>query len=268
MQIYYINLARRTDRRAFMEAQFDKLGLEATRIEAVTPDTITDDERRSYCDPAHGGPWITPPELGSCKSHLLAMARLIASEEKHALILEDDAILSGRLPRFLASYDRQPPPVDLLNLEAFGWSMRLASIPLGAVAGIAIHRLWSEAFGVAGYIIARRAAERASASREMRTYPADNALLDPYGCLSGLVLAQAAPALVIQADRVPGYASEMMHSDLSTRNSRKEAEAPYRLRRLPGRIRAAVKRELLDGPRKAWHGLVDGAKRRSVAFVE
>lgn len=268
MLIYYINLARRADRRALMEAQFQKLGLAATRIEAMTPDRLTAEELAFSCDPARGGPWIFPVELSACRSHLLAMEALLAAGAPHAFILEDDAIMSSRLPPFLAAFDANPPPVDLLNLEAFGWSMRLAREPLARLNGVALHRQWSEAYGVAGYIISQAGARRALASPLMRTYPADNALLDPYGCLHGLTLAQADPALVIQADRVPGYAAETVRSDQSARLGRRDAEAPYRLRRLPGRFRVALKRELLDGPRKAWHGVVDGAKRRAVTFAE
>ena len=35
--LYYVNLASRPDRREFMDAQFARVGLAATRIEAVTP---------------------------------------------------------------------------------------------------------------------------------------------------------------------------------------------------------------------------------------
>jgi glycosyl transferase, family 25 len=268
MQIFYINLARRTDRRFYMEAQLERLGLAATRIEAVTTAELTEKELRSYCNPARGGAWNTPPGLASCKSHLFAMARLIASGQPHALVLEDDAVISSRLPRFLAAYDAASPATDLLHLETFGLSMRLARNTISRLEGVAIHRLWSEALGTAGYIISQRAALRAVQSHQLRVYPTDNALLDPYGCLSGLVLAQADPALIIQADHVPGHSVDVSRSDLESRNGRRQAEAPYRIRRLPGRLARALKRDLLDGPRKTWHGVVDGAKRRHVPFVD
>src|SRR5690242_19024849 len=99
MQIYYINMARRTDRRAFMEAQLAKLGLEATRIEAVTPETFL----ASAVTASRGR--LTPVALSCSLSHVKAAEALLASGDPCALILEDDAILSTRLPEFLAALD-------------------------------------------------------------------------------------------------------------------------------------------------------------------
>jgi GR25 family glycosyltransferase involved in LPS biosynthesis len=41
---FYINLDSRTDRRAFMEAQFAALGMDVERLQATTPDTISREE--------------------------------------------------------------------------------------------------------------------------------------------------------------------------------------------------------------------------------
>ena len=73
MDIYYINLARRTDRRDFMEAQFQKLGLAATRIEAVTPADISEELRRgpvpvSVVTIAALFEWVLSAEASSVRS--------------------------------------------------------------------------------------------------------------------------------------------------------------------------------------------------------
>ena len=46
MLAYYINLDRRPERRASMEARFAALGIEHMRIAALTPADVTEEQRR------------------------------------------------------------------------------------------------------------------------------------------------------------------------------------------------------------------------------
>ena len=61
MKAYYINLARRTDRRASMDAQLARLGIDAERIEAVTPADISVGDLHLYTG-LHNADHVTPPE--------------------------------------------------------------------------------------------------------------------------------------------------------------------------------------------------------------
>src|SRR5690606_22896953 len=99
MKAYFINLARRTDRRDWMESQFAKLGLDAKRVQAVTPDDISPEQRQASCDP-HRYHWMTEVELACSLSHIRAMQTFLDEGRSHGLIFEDDLHLSPRLPAF------------------------------------------------------------------------------------------------------------------------------------------------------------------------
>src|SRR5207249_2273941 len=99
LPVFYINVASRLDRRRFMEAQFASLGLSAERIEAATPSEISEPDRRAWCDPSRAT-WMTEGEFACNLSHLRAWALILERGLTHALILEDDAVLSASLPRF------------------------------------------------------------------------------------------------------------------------------------------------------------------------
>ena len=45
MRVFFVNLARRPERRAFMERQFDALGLCAERVDAVDGRSMPPEER-------------------------------------------------------------------------------------------------------------------------------------------------------------------------------------------------------------------------------
>ena len=99
-----------------MEEQFARLGLRATRIEAVTPETIP---------AADGVPEIRPgascrPRSVCSMSHVRAARTLLASRTRRtALILEDDAVLSQSTSRSSLPRLRPAPLVlDALRIEA------------------------------------------------------------------------------------------------------------------------------------------------------
>lgn len=88
MQVYYINLAAQTDRRAALEAELAQLPPDwsINRVEAVTPATL---------DPARVVAGLKPGENACCQSHRRVM-ELAAAVGGHALVLEDDVQLSPR----------------------------------------------------------------------------------------------------------------------------------------------------------------------------
>lgn len=79
LNLYYINLARRTDRRAYCESQFAAHRLQVERIEAVD----------GANDPIRG---LTAGAAGCFHSHWRLWAR-IAQENRAAIIFEDDVWL-------------------------------------------------------------------------------------------------------------------------------------------------------------------------------
>jgi glycosyltransferase involved in cell wall biosynthesis len=75
LPIYWINLDRRTDRRAFMESQFERFG-------------VTHHHRIRAKEPKDG----TTAEIACMKSHFEAIRRAYSDGHDAALILEDDVV--------------------------------------------------------------------------------------------------------------------------------------------------------------------------------
>ena len=267
MQIHYINLARRTDRRAFMEAQFERLGLTATRIEAVTPGDLAPPELASYAD-ARRPYWLSPAALSCTSSHLRAMSALLASDAPYALILEDDAVLSSGLPAFLAAFDSDPPTLDVLRIEtSLKW---LRTKPEGApLAGVKVTRFVGWEGGAAAYIVTRRGAEIITASPRTRTRFFDLVFFHSSGPLaSALIVRQTDPGLAIQTQCLPaGSEIQLFASDLDMAAFERKQEAPYFWRHALRRRAQAVHRDTILAMHKAWFRHAEGATKHVIPFL-
>ena len=267
MQSYYINLASRADRRALMEQRFSTLGLLAERIEATTPALLSPETLERYGNPLRFH-WLSPTELASTDSHVVAMRALIASGAPRAAIFEDDTVLSPSLPAFFAAFDADPPPIDLVKFETFDEPLRLAPGHDHEVGGIALRRAYSWSAGAAGYVVSRRAAEIISRSETIRQTIVDRALFNPYEPLARqLSMRHADPALCIQEDRLPGFVPRGAGSNLAAdRASRGAIERRLFWRRLVFSIGHFTDRELRIGPQKLWHEFVGGARKQRITF--
>src|SRR5665213_1024132 len=194
--IFYINISHRTERRAFMEAQFARLDLAVERIEAVTPRDLTASDIALYCDPAR----MHRISLGECActlSHLNVMQKLLDTGAPMALVLEDDAILSSRLPAFLSAIERAAPEFDLLHVETSGQRVRVQTVSV--LADIEVARYLGYDPGAAGYLVSRRGADRIVSDPRSRQRPFDQAIFDTFSPLGRrLVLRATIPGLCTQ----------------------------------------------------------------------
>lgn len=195
MRVFYINLDRRTDRRAYMEAQFEALGLPAERFPATTPADISaaDLAPATYGDARR---CLTPTEIATSISHQRVWRRMIEDGNPHALVLEDDCELSPRFPAFLAEIDRAGSVPGLVRLETRLRSQILSRRATRSVLDIGLHRPFTWEWGSAAYIISAEEALRVLASPERFRVPIDDMLLSPDSAMrvSGSLL-QAVPAL-------------------------------------------------------------------------
>lgn len=192
--IYYINLASRTDRRDFMEEQFARLGLSATRIEAVTPADIPAEDLAAYCDTTKPA-YRRPNQLACSRSHERAWRAMLEAGQTRAVVLEDDALLSGSLPAFLADLD--DVAFDLLRFERSSRKIRVLRALREVGPGIALRPFRSTLSGRSGYIIGERAARRMLDNPSVHALGGDRALYDG-GKSQGLVRYHTDPALCIQ----------------------------------------------------------------------
>ncbi|SJZ94412.1 glycosyltransferase family 25 protein [Consotaella salsifontis] len=190
MDLVYINLDRATERRAFMEAQGERYGMALERLPAVEASTIdaatTAGLGRSWERP------LSPAELGCFLSHR-ALWRRVAGGSEPMLILEDDVVLSPRVPALLATA-RNLLSIDFLNLENFDRRRFVSRNERTIGGGLSILRLYRDKSGSAAYILWPAGARKLLAAAEHRAAPVDAFL----HTLPGLVSFQVEPALAMQ----------------------------------------------------------------------
>jgi glycosyl transferase, family 25 len=201
LALLYLNLARRTDRRRFMERQFAALGLAAERVEAFTPETVPVASLARWTDPVYPR-HVSPPELACTFSHRRAWRLIVERTLAGACILEDDAWLS---PAFAGVIAAAP---DLGSFDVVKIEQRSTPATIGRQAGallpgIGLHRPYSFAPGSCGYLISRAGARKLLARSVALDIPVDNILFNPDGkTFHRLAVAQAVPGLVAPADRL------------------------------------------------------------------
>ncbi|MEF2073308.1 glycosyltransferase family 25 protein [Consotaella aegiceratis] len=233
MQAVYINLDRAGERRAFMEAQGRRLGLDLERHRATEAADIPEDEfqrlSRLWERP------LTRNELAAFLSHRAVWRRAAGSAEG-LVVLEDDAVLSAR---FGAIIERLPSDgFDLVNLENFERRKFFRRAPALVEADFRLTEVVRDKAGAAAYHLSRRGAERLLALAEARTAPADAFLF----AVARLRLAQAEPAPAMQAHLLaqrgvePGIATQTQIHQPRQRLSLTPATLPYHWRRLRTQI--------------------------------
>jgi glycosyl transferase, family 25 len=190
--VYVINLARSPERRAWMEAELARAGVEGRFVRAV-------DGRRfeARCGKLAAETLLSHNEVGVSLSHRKVWRRLLRSEANHAIVLEDDVRLSGGM-RDLVGLDWSFWDFDLVKFETmldFVWVSRLGD-PAGERK---LHQLGAEHHGTAAYLISRNGARKMlAASREFRE-GIDFTMFGRRAIESGLVKAlQLTPAVAIQ----------------------------------------------------------------------
>ena len=203
MRIYLINLARRPDRLAAMQAQAGALPL--TRIEAV--DAASADAADVDRWFAASGPLGEIPRGDKCclLSHRRAWAMFVASGDAHAVFLEDDVRLSPSSAALLTSDNWIPPSVQVAKLEHYGPpGQRVLLNDLRAVGeDFQLGRMLSRHTGAAAYILSRDAA-RVLLEEKRFNLPVDHLLFNPNNSplFAALSPWQLVPAIARQTEFV------------------------------------------------------------------
>ncbi|MFZ3583549.1 glycosyltransferase family 25 protein [Loktanella sp. DJP18] len=201
-----IHLPRATDRKARMQAEFDRVGINVDDWAGVDA-RLPHNADRLAALPDHG-PWghLHAHAKGCLLSHLDAMQRFVDSSASHALILEDDVFVADDLSVWMAVEQWWPADADLVKIERWR-DDRLRVVMDAACAthsGRAIQRLRSRHSGAGGYFISRAGAHRVLTDPQ-RNVPVDhllfNGLVSPLA--TQLVTYQINPALVVQGNEAP-----------------------------------------------------------------
>ena len=224
---YYINLASRPDRRAFMEDQFARFGMAVERIEAVTTSDVGEDRMAPHLDP-HNRTAMSQVEVACLLSHERTWRAFLETGEEHAMILEDDLVMSEGLPHFLDRALHQELGVDLMKLETFRQSIRLGRARQVVAGRWAVRQLLTSHLGTAAYIISRTRAQRALADPVAHTMPVDCYLFDKRGPLvpaRGIFQVEPAPAVQLHL-HCNAASAEVSRSDLAAERARVDASRP------------------------------------------
>jgi glycosyl transferase family 25 len=245
MRCHYINLARSPERRAFMETQAERLGVEMIRLEAVDGQAIPD-ARYDRLVPEAPGRWrLARGEFACFLSHVEAWRIIAAGAEPFGAVFEDDVYLADSLAPLLAGAAWIPAEAAVVKLTANSHRFTLAEAPVARVGSRALHRILSPTIDCGAYIIAASHARRLCAEIAVHTMPVDRFLMDP---ARGGVLYQLMPGGAVQSK----FADfDFLDEDDST--SLIQREKPKRARRSVvetlsgemGNLRAKVLRPLL-----------------------
>ncbi len=197
MLAFYINLDRRTDRRAFMEAQAAALGMAIERLDATTPDTI-DAAELAPLSMREIGKRLTPTEVAISISHFRAWRHMLDCGLRHVLVLEDDLRLSLRLPAFLAAMEADGKDAGILRLETHLDEVKIHPKAEPGPLGHTLHLPLSFESGAGAYVISATSAKKILASPKRFSLPLDDILFSldsPFRDRSALRVAVPALAL-------------------------------------------------------------------------
>lgn len=214
LPIFYINLHTRQDRRAFMEAQFTRLGVTAERVEAVPISDVPQHLIEAQLAP--GRPWrLTPGDLACGLSHQRIWTSIVERNLECALVLEDDALLAPTLIDFLDPGLLQRAAADIMRLETWASRAVLGTRPV-QVGPSVVRELASAQFGSAAYIISSEAAAASLATASRDDMAVDRFLFRRGGFhLLRSRVYQAVPGAAVQLFR-SGIENVASRSDIET----------------------------------------------------
>jgi glycosyl transferase family 25 len=259
--VYVINLARSPERKAWMESEFARVGVEGTFVSAV-------DGRRfgANCE-RRGGPRpkLAKAEVALTLSHRKVWRIFLASGQAHAAVFEDDVHL-GRDFKAILELDWSRWRFDAVKLETMFdrvWHTR-AGEPAGPRR---LHRLGAEHLGTAAYILSREGARKLLAATRPRTRPVDHVLFGRHAIGSGLIEAlQLVPAIAVQDTVRPDRSARREELTSTLHEDRKRLAAEAR-REKPRGVRRWVReaRRLFEHADR-WARLAPTMRRRVVPW--
>ena len=189
MDVFYINLDKADDRRAFMEAQGAARGVTLQRLRATEPKDLRPGEYDRF--QAMWERKLTANEIALLRSHG-ALWKMALDRPEGLIVLEDDAVLS---PRFASVIERLPAGYDLINLEDFGRRKFFARQPDHHADDFSVTRVMRDKTGSAAYHVSPAGAAKLLALAERTAAPSDAFLFG----VARLNMAQVEPALAQQA---------------------------------------------------------------------
>jgi len=247
MKIILINLARASDRREKMSAQFKSLGVDFEILEATDGRLLTAEQRNLVDNGARRKitPYpLTDNEIGCWISHRRSMQRLLDSGETMAAIIEDDAALSPEFADVLVAIEAQGARFDVIDLHR-NFKRDEIFIPCrDLLPGNKIGRVGYTHMRATAYVISRHGAQEFLRQTPRFTHAIDKELhrywankLDIYGLLK---------PVAVQDDGGHSYIEETRGQDRPKERERyPDADGLYwRLMRKGTRLMDSIRKRL------------------------
>jgi glycosyl transferase, family 25 len=155
---YLINLDRAPARLDVMDRQLSALGIAYERVSAIDGKTLTlpiaEFDLPSYR--RRHGRNFHPGEVGCYLSHVGALRRFLATDQKYALILEDDCRIASDIIEIIHAAIAQSSTWDLLRLSTVSTDRTIRYSSLSAQRNLAIALLRMKGSGA--YLVNRHCA--------------------------------------------------------------------------------------------------------------
>lgn len=160
LQTWVINLDRAPERLQRISEQLQRVGLPFERIAAVDARALTAEQRAALDVAAYRrlhGMEPLPGELGCYLSHVQAMQCLLESDAEFSLVLEDDVLVTDRLPGALRGLIAHAARWDMCKLSAVhsGTPQPVCEVAPGQHLAVMLSRCT----GSSAYLMNRRAAQ-------------------------------------------------------------------------------------------------------------
>jgi glycosyl transferase, family 25 len=202
MKAYYINLDRAIERRAHMEDQAQKAGLDFIRIAAVDGRDLDSAEVRQICPAAGLSHLLSAVEVACFLSHRLAWKAISEGTEPYGVVFEDDIKLSNAAGNYLRDGSWIPSGCQLIKVETIARLLWLAPPAFNLHGNRRLWRMASANMGGGGYIVSKSLAATLLDLTKTFADPVDVVLFHPDSPLWKQYQAfQMDPALCIQQVR-------------------------------------------------------------------
>ncbi len=202
MKSYVINLLRADDRRAFMQSQGDRHGLDMVLLPAVDGLSLPESEYKQRCPEPGRTHRLSPTEAACFLSHRLAWQAIADGSDLYGAVLEDDVLISQDGAGLLRSGDWVPKGCDIIKVETIARPIFLESPSIVIGQQRKLWRIASPNTGGGAYILSRVCASALLSRTEVFCDPLDHFLFDPQlGKTNDLASFQMDPAICVQQVR-------------------------------------------------------------------
>lgn len=198
MNIFVINLTSATERREFQQKQLTKLDLD---FEFINATTVSDIDEETY--QKHYYDWQRPlqkTEVACYYSHKNVWKKIIQNN-KPALILEDDALLSKCVPELLSDLDGRKN-IDLINFENRSRKKFIAKTNENIACDSKLLMLFQDRTGAGGYILWPQGAKKLIQCEQQKGIAITDAHIT---ACHNIKAYQVEPTPIIQLDQCKSY---------------------------------------------------------------